>query len=103
MFHHTLRLSALALACASLGALADTTILRRDQPLAGARRRAPAGNGQEHPCPMQRVTSNLSYLGFRGERPRRRPETVWQVEQDINRTTASGSCGSFASRNSLLA
>ena len=26
MFHHTLRLSALALACASLGALADTTI-----------------------------------------------------------------------------
>ena len=66
MFHHTLRLSALALACASLGALADTTIYGKiNLSLEHVAARG-AGNGQDI-LPMQRVTSNLSYLGFKGE------------------------------------
>ena len=102
MFHHTLRLSALALACASLGALADTTIYGKiNLSLEHVAARG-AGNGQDI-LPMQRVTSNLSYLGFKGEEDLGGGlNAVWQVEQDINPDNCSGSCGGFANRNSFV-
>lgn len=102
MFHHTLRLSALALACASLGALADTTIYGKiNLSLEHVAARG-AGNGQDI-LPMQRVTSNLSYLGFKGEEDLGDGlKAVWQVEQDINPDNCAGSCGGFANRNSFV-
>ncbi|MEN9985163.1 MAG: hypothetical protein RI925_665 [Pseudomonadota bacterium] len=96
------RLAAIAAACASVSALADTTIYGKVNLSLEHVAAKGAGNGQDI-APMQRVTSNLSYIGFKGEENLGNGlKAVWQVEQDINPDNCSGSCGGFANRNSFV-
>lgn len=102
MKHATIYITGLAGLLLSATAMADNTVIYGKINLALETVSAKgATDGHSNIPSGQRVTSNLSYLGFRGEENLGNgTSAVWQVEQDINPDNCNN-CG-FANRTSFV-